>query len=299
MLFSISSRGSILLAALSMNTILPLSPLQASGLVRYVSTTGLNTNDCLVATPCRTIAGAITKTPLHGEIRVLESGFYGSNATITKSITLSGERPDVTLSRFVLRINDPTAKIAIRNLHFVGGFDVPAGVEIQNARNVTFERVVVQGYTESAIWLKGPTSHTTIVDSTIRDNKGSGIQVDPGAASRISILRSRLIRNFTGLKLTDGSLFVANSLISESGTGLILGGTAIAMLESSIVRANTDGLFVTGSGATASISNMTIVDNTLVGVRIVSGASVVSRGNNVIVANSTDVAGSLGNYSPQ
>src|SRR5215207_2565430 len=55
----------------------------------WVSGVGDDVNPCSRTAPCKTFAGAISKTAIHGEISVLDPGGYGT-LNITKSITVDG-----------------------------------------------------------------------------------------------------------------------------------------------------------------------------------------------------------------
>jgi hypothetical protein len=55
----------------------------------WVSGVGDDVNPCSRTAPCKTFAGAISKTARNGEISVLDPGGYGA-VTITKSITING-----------------------------------------------------------------------------------------------------------------------------------------------------------------------------------------------------------------
>ena len=55
----------------------------------WVSGLGDDANPCSRTAPCKTFAGAISKTAPGGEISVLDPGGYGA-VTITKPITISG-----------------------------------------------------------------------------------------------------------------------------------------------------------------------------------------------------------------
>ena len=55
----------------------------------WVSGVGDDANPCSRTAPCKTFAGAISKTAAGGEISVLDPGGYGA-VTITKSITIDG-----------------------------------------------------------------------------------------------------------------------------------------------------------------------------------------------------------------
>jgi hypothetical protein len=55
----------------------------------WVSGVGDDANPCSRTAPCKTFAGAISKTAAGGEIDALDPGGFGA-LTITKSITLDG-----------------------------------------------------------------------------------------------------------------------------------------------------------------------------------------------------------------
>src|SRR4051794_9697183 len=56
----------------------------------WVSGVGDDANPCSRTAPCKTFAGAISKTAAHGEINIIDGGGYGA-LTITKSIVINGD----------------------------------------------------------------------------------------------------------------------------------------------------------------------------------------------------------------
>src|SRR3954447_1715727 len=62
---------------------------QAQATRTWVSGVGDDLNPCSRTAPCKTFAGAISKTSKDGEISVLDPGGYGA-VTITKSIYING-----------------------------------------------------------------------------------------------------------------------------------------------------------------------------------------------------------------
>src|SRR5438034_3704953 len=62
---------------------------QAQATRTWVSGVGDDANPCSRTAPCKTFAGAISKTATGGEISVLDPGGFGA-VTITKGITLNG-----------------------------------------------------------------------------------------------------------------------------------------------------------------------------------------------------------------
>src|SRR6201987_4342234 len=66
---------------------LPIAPAQAQATRTWVSGVGDDVNPCSRTAPCKTFAGAISKTAPGGEINVLDPGGFGA-VTITKSISI-------------------------------------------------------------------------------------------------------------------------------------------------------------------------------------------------------------------
>ncbi len=88
-------------------------------------------NPCSRSAPCRTFAGAISKTAINGEIDALDPSSYGS-VTISKSITLdggtgsgwasilSGTGNGVTINLTDTSGNDPRHTVRLRNISITG-----------------------------------------------------------------------------------------------------------------------------------------------------------------------------------
>ena len=69
---------------------LTTAPAQAQATRTWVSGVGDDVNPCSRTAPCKTFAGAISKTSAGGEINCLDPAGYGA-VTITKSITIDCE----------------------------------------------------------------------------------------------------------------------------------------------------------------------------------------------------------------
>ena len=65
------------------------APASAQATRTWISGVGDDANPCSRTAPCKTFAGAISKTAEGGEINALDPGGYGA-VTITKSITIDG-----------------------------------------------------------------------------------------------------------------------------------------------------------------------------------------------------------------
>src|SRR5436853_5635877 len=89
----------------------------------WVSGVGDDANPCSRTAPCKTFAGAISKTAAGGEISVLDPGGFGA-VTITKSITIDG---DGTLAGILASLTNGIIvnagvndKVVIRNVSLNG-----------------------------------------------------------------------------------------------------------------------------------------------------------------------------------
>src|SRR4051812_37920006 len=69
--------------------VLPIGSAQAQATRTWVSGVGDDANPCSRTAPCKTFAGAISKTASGGEINCIDPGGFGA-VTITKSITIDG-----------------------------------------------------------------------------------------------------------------------------------------------------------------------------------------------------------------
>ncbi len=67
---------------------MPSAPAHAQATRTWVSGVGDDANPCSRTAPCKTFAGAISKTAASGEINCIDPGGFGA-LTITKAITVS------------------------------------------------------------------------------------------------------------------------------------------------------------------------------------------------------------------
>src|SRR3712207_9308793 len=84
-----SRRLAALLPALALLAFALPSTASAQATRTWVSGVGDDVNPCSRTAPCKTFAGAISKTAAGGEMNVLDPGGFGG-VTITKSITIKG-----------------------------------------------------------------------------------------------------------------------------------------------------------------------------------------------------------------
>ena len=128
---------------------LAIAPAHAQATRTWVSGVGDDANPCSRTAPCKTWAGAISKTATGGEIDALDPGGFGT-LTITKSITLDGGGGQVAsiLASGVNGINISAAGgvVILRNLR-INGAGGTTGVAINSAATVVIEKCDIFGFT--------------------------------------------------------------------------------------------------------------------------------------------------------
>ena len=102
-----------------------IAPAHAQATRTWISGVGDDANPCSRTAPCKTLAGAISKTSAGGEIDALDPGGFGG-LTITKSITLDGGGGQVAstlvsgTNGITISANQTTDNVIIRNVRFNG-----------------------------------------------------------------------------------------------------------------------------------------------------------------------------------
>jgi hypothetical protein len=312
---SLFRSAGVLSALATWVAILP-GAVQAADNTRYVSISGSNANACTLAAPCRSLQTGISKTPAGGELRILESGFYGNNATINKSLTISGNGNTVYLGKPIV-VDKAGAVVNLRGLTLDGQSTVVDGIRIVTAAAVNIERCTIHSFTQDGIQAAFGPFDLFIKDSTVHHNKKNGLLVAGLSGSSLHVDNSHFDYNgsFTGtgggggMSITVPVATISRSTISGNNSGLSAGnGTSVSIvstvasgnlvgggfhagngskmtLESSIASGNNSGLSVSSSGL-AQISNSTFSRNLCCG--IVNQGTIHTRLNNTIKGNASD-----------
>jgi hypothetical protein len=270
----------------------------AQALRTWVSGIGDDANPCSRTAPCKTFAGAISKTASGGEIDALDPGGYGA-VTITKSITIDGSG---TLASILaagtngIVINGAGITVTIRGLTINGGTTGIVGIRILAAAKVYIEDTVIFQFQTGAgrgVSDERSTAGLLFVTDTIaRNNSQSGMVIFQAAgapAVRASFDRCRFEGNGNaGLAVSNGGIVSVKDSIATGNTqvGFYADGPLVASqlnLQDSIAANNGQGITAL-SGATVRISRTQVTNNTT-GLNP-SGTGVISSyGTNNIAAN--------------
>src|SRR5437763_1289223 len=173
----------------------------------WVSGVGDDLNPCSRTAPCKTFAGAISKTAAAGEINALDSGGFGS-VTITKSITIEGGGNIAGVLASLVNgiiINAGTGDtVALRNLDINGAGNGLIGIKILQAKNVIIDNCQIYGFrtagstngrgiSDERTANQSPAAQLFINNCFIRDNlSGIGITGASAASTRVFIDQSRI-----------------------------------------------------------------------------------------------------------
>ena len=280
----------------------------ASGLVHaqatrtWVSGVGDDVNPCSRTAPCKTFAGAISKTAAGGEISVLDPGGYGA-VTITKSITIDGGTGAGwagILDSGVNGININAAGIVVtlRNLAINGAGGGLAGIRIFNADKVFIENCEIFGHTGADPNGRGISDQRSaggqllISNTIVRNNSQTGLVLfSGGAALDVTLHNSSLIGNGNaGLSALGGAqLTMTNSVATgNANIGIYaeqLTGTTKVFISDSVISDNPTGIFLSSGSPTLRLSNVVITNNDT-GVTNIGGGTIFSYGNNRVSGNS-------------
>jgi hypothetical protein len=273
----------------------------------WVSGVGDDLNPCSRTAPCKTFAGAISKTADKGEIDALDPGGFGT-VTITKNITLEGQG---TLASILnagtngVNVNDSatatpnTIIVHLRNISIQGagtGFD---GIKFTSGKRLFVENCVIAGQKGNGVNSDGidfsPTAAAqtfglTVTGTVIKDSTGDGVRVFTSSSTiNGSVDESHLSGNANGLEVLGGTINVTRCQVdNNTGSGLSVSNGAFLNADDNKVTDNGTGL--NNNSSNFRISNNGVHRNTtgLGGV-----GTFQSFGNNAVIGNTTEVSGSI------
>jgi hypothetical protein len=239
--------GRIAGAALALGLTILAPAAQAQSSRTWVSGVGDDANPCSRVSPCKTFAGAISKTAAGGEIDCLDPGAFGG-VTITKSISIVCEdTPAGVLATggtgFIINAGANDI-IVFRGLTIDGGGTGTAGIKIFQAARVEVHDSVITDF-------RGTTTPPPVVP-------GYGISVVPGSANiKLLVSNTTITGNTTGI------------WTSFTGTG-----TLSALIENSEISGNTSAgiSYAAGNQAGTLVVQNSSVSNNVAGISLSSSA---------------------------
>jgi hypothetical protein len=268
-----------------------LAPLTHAQATRtWVSGVGDDVNPCSRTAPCKTFAGAISKTAEGGEINCLDPGGFGA-VTITKAITIDCVHTVggvLAAGTNGVIVNAPGDRIVLRGLDIHGTGTGLDGVRFLAGGSLHVEDSVISGM-QNGINI-GAGNEIYIKNTYIRNNSNVGVYIAGGGGFVNAVIEKTTVENQAyGLAVgentrvtTRGSVYSGNSsigisaqgggsaaevnvdscMVTTNGIGLYSGTQGIIRAANSFISGNTTGVLAGGSGIAATFFDNKLQSNT-------------------------------------
>jgi Right handed beta helix region len=265
----------------------------------WVSGVGNDANPCSRTAPCKTFAGAISKTADKGEISVLDPGGFGA-VTIGKGLTLNGTG---TLAGILNSLNSNgiivnatgTDTIIIRDIsingagtgangiRFLGGKTLMVDhcwiygqnntassrgidVAVSGVSTLKVINTVIENVNEDGIHLNSSAGQVNAMISNTEIMNCGGDGIEAAANNRAGVSNSRIFLNGNGVRTTgsNNAVNLDDVFISNCGIAIQSSATSGVRVSDSIIAQNTTGLSPNG-GTVDSFQGNSLMGNTTPG----------------------------------
>jgi hypothetical protein len=259
----------------------------------WVSGVGDDANPCSRTAPCKTFAGAISKTAAGGEIDALDPAGYGA-LTITKAITIDGGGGQVA-SVLVSGTNGIVVQagandvVILRNLRFNGIGSGLNGIRFLSGKDLNVENCYIFGFTQNGIDIalnQGTPASVHVIDSVLKNNGGTGIRAANAVAPnvQVGIDNTKVILDTVGIDANTNSRVVVNRSVAENAStdgiraSASTGQVTVSFSDASF---NANGITASGGGS-ANVAFSNIAYNTTCAMNN-SASGFATFGNNRVV----------------
>ena len=200
----------------------------------WVSGVGDDANPCSRTAPCKTFAGAISKTSTGGEINVIDPGGFGA-VTITQSVSIIAEGFTggvlVSGTNGIIINAGASDKVLLRGLDIDGLGTGLSGISVMQASEVEIQNCQVYGFMTA------------------------GVSQSTNSPSRVHILNSQIFANTNGIVIQGGSstntmAVESTSLDHNTSANAKIGGSAVLQLDNSSLKAAPAAVAITGGSPT-------------------------------------------------
>ncbi len=291
----------------------------------WVSGVGDDANPCSRTAPCKTFAGAISKTATGGEINCLDPGGFGG-LTIIKSISIVCDYTEggvlsagAGVNGFVINLPAATDTVFLSGLDFNGAGNAQNGVRIVSGGIVHIQNSIVRNYRAAnglgfSIQPAGVLT-LTLTNVTVDDNgvagapgTGGGLLIQPtGAGGRALVfVRNSRIQNNANNQIridTTGNTGAGISLFVD-GSQIIGGQNGISVNQVGAVPITTvvqDSFLALGAGTGLSLAGTNTNRARVGNSTITAYATALSQGGTTIIntygTNRLDGNGSVGTFT--
>src|ERR1044072_674177 len=219
------------------------SAAQAQASRTWVSGVGDDANPCSRTAPCKTFAGAISKTAVNGEINCLDPGGFGA-VTITKSITIDCHEVfasilnagtngvNIPFDNFTA-VGEVRKTVRLRNINFNGfdsglvGINISGGVGATGTKGFIEDCMLDGDFGGNAHGIRDARSGggvLSIANTTVRNMGTAGLIVNPASGATsifIAISNSRFSNDNFGIAVTkNAKVTIYNSVFNSNTIGI-------------------------------------------------------------------------------
>jgi len=253
----------------------------------WVSGVGDDANPCSRTAPCKTFAGAISKTAPAGEINCLDPGGFGA-VTITKAITIdcshtlagvlvSGTNAVIVnaaaADRIVLRGLDINGLgTGIDGIRFINGgtlhvensviYGMQNGINIGGGNEIYIKNTSIRNNTNIGVYIAGSGLINAVIERTTVENQTNGLLA--GANARVTTRGTVYSGNSNSgiVAQGGGEVNVDSCVVTNNGSvGLYAGPDGTLRAANSFISGNGTGVFAYGSGIAATFSDNKLQGN--------------------------------------
>ena len=284
------------------------APAQAQATRTWVSGVGDDANPCSRTAPCKTFAGAISKTAAGGEINCIDHGGFGA-VTIVKAMTIDCANIEagvvVAGTNGVIVNAGASDVVVLRGIDFMGTVSVPGlnGIRFIAGGALHVEKCLIREFTSGApngagiLFQPSGASKLFVSDTVITNNTSGGVVIRPTGtgSANATIFRTISSGNASGF-VADTSApttGVISMMVRESsangntGAGIasisVAGsGNAFALIDRSTSSLNGTGISATGPNSPMLSGSSTIWQNSTIGLATSGGGQILSFNNNQV-----------------
>jgi hypothetical protein len=317
-------RLSVLGAFVFAMTALTATSAMAQATRTWVSGVGDDVNPCSRTAPCKTFAGAISKTAAGGEINCLDPGGFGA-VTIIKSMTINCLYTEGGVlaggNGIVVNLPSATDVVFLRGLDIFGVSPPTNGIRMINNGTLHVEDSTIRRFNAAnsfgISFQPSGAAQLYLTNVTVATNgngsTGGGILIQPTGASGSAKVVMKNVRvqsnannglrvdstgntSAAGISVSiDDSEFV-NNTFGVIGVANATNPIGMMITDSDISNNVSNGILTNGSSVTVRVGNTTITGNAN-GVTAAGGSTVNTYGNNRLIGNPTVGAANNGSFT--
>ena len=259
----------------------------------WVSGTGDDQNPCSRTAPCKTFAGAQSKTSTGGEISVLDPGGFGA-INITKSLTLNGDGTlaGILASGFTgITVNIisglSTDKVVVRNISIQGAGSGTDGVRVFDAAEVILDNVTISGFIDAGVDVIQSQASNLFLRNVRISKAAVGVRTQTTIGTVSGVFENVAISGMTshGVECVNNTTLVMRNLETSrcAGSGVRSAAPTVDLsIENSVSSGN-------NVGYEASAGDLRIANCGMYYNNMNCSAAVLSAGNNRSAGNTATV----------